>query len=76
MTTCNVHILDAGRPYRTITWTVGEHVGEEDYRRFKDANGDLYVLVYYEDDKAQMRIVLREAWYRAKTAIDRNKAGK
>jgi len=74
MNTCVVHVLDAAQPYRTVTWTIGDHVPEDDYWRFRDANGDLYVLVYYEDDKPQMRIVLREAWYRAKAAIDQNKA--
>ena len=70
MNTIRAHVLDPSRVHKTLTWTVGEHVTEETYRRFKDDNGDLYVLVYYEDGKAEVRVVLKQDWYLAKTALD------
>ena len=77
MNTCRVHVLAANdRPFSTITWTIGEHVPQEAYERFKDANGDLYVLVYYEDGSPKPHIVLRDAWYQAKRAFDRRKAAR
>jgi hypothetical protein len=75
MPTCRVHILSstADRPYSSATFTIGEQVAQEDYDLFKDDNGDLYLLVYIDEGKMQSRIVGREAWDRAKTAIDRHR---
>jgi hypothetical protein len=70
MNTFRAHVLDPSRTHRTLTWTVGEHVTEENYERFKDDNGDLYVLVYHEDGKQEVRVVLKHDWERAKTALD------
>jgi hypothetical protein len=75
MPTCNVHVLSssADRPYSSTTFTIGEQVQQEDYDRFKDDNGDLYLLVYVDEGKMQSRIVARYDWDRAKTAIDRHR---
>jgi hypothetical protein len=76
MPTCRVHILSssADRPYSSSTFTIGEQVQQEDYDRFKDDKGDLYLLVYVDEGKLQSRIVARDAWDQAKTAIDRHRA--
>lgn len=75
MTSCRVHVLSssADRPYSSTTFTIGEQVKQEDYDRFKDDQGDLYLLVYVDDGKMQSRIVARDAWDRAKTAVDRHR---
>ncbi len=75
MPSCRVHILSssADRPYSSTTFTIGEQVKQEDYDRFKDDQGDLYLLVYVDEGKMQSRIVARDAWDRAKTAIDRHR---
>jgi hypothetical protein len=75
MATCRVHILSssADRPYSSATFTIGEQVQQQDYDLFKDDKGDLYLLVYVDEGKMQSRIVAREAWDRAKTAIDRHR---
>jgi hypothetical protein len=75
MPTCRVHILSssADRPYSSATFTIGEQVQQEDYDLFKDDKGDLYLLVYVDEGKVQSRIVARDAWDRAKTAIDRHR---
>ena len=77
MAACRVHILSssADRPYSSTTFTIGEQVQPEDYVRFKDDKGDLYLLVYVGEGKVQSRIVPRHDWDRAKTAIDRHRAG-
>jgi hypothetical protein len=76
MPTCRVHILSssAERPYSSTTFTIGEQVQQQDYDRFKDDKGDLYLLVYVDEGKLQSRIVARDAWDQAKTAIDRHRA--
>lgn len=74
-TTCRVHILDPSRPYYVATWTIGEHVSRELYDRFKDTAGELYLLVYYQDDKPQMNLSPRELWYKAKDAVDQQGQG-
>ena len=76
MAACRVHILSssADRPYSSTTFTIGEQVQPEDYVRFKDDKGDLYLLVYVDEGKVQSRIVARDDWDRAKTAIDRDRA--
>jgi hypothetical protein len=48
-------------------------VKQEDYDRFKDDKGDLYLLVYLDEGKVQSRVVAQDAWDRAKTAIDRHR---
>lgn len=75
MPTCRVHILSssADRPYSSTTFTIGEQVKREDYDRFKDDKGDLYLLVYLDEGKVQSRVVAQDAWDRAKTAIDRHR---
>ncbi len=75
MPTCRVHVLSssADRPYSSTTFTIGEQVKQEDYDRFKDDQGDLYLLVYVDEGKVQPRIVERDAWNRAKIAIDRHR---
>jgi hypothetical protein len=75
MPTCRVHILSssAARPYSSTTFTIGEQVQQEDYDRFKDDNGDLYLLVYLDEGKVQSRVVAQHDWDRAKTAIDRHR---
>jgi hypothetical protein len=75
MPTCRVHILSssADRPHSSTTFTIGEQVKQEDYDRFKDDRGDLYLLVYVDEGKMPSRIVERDAWDRAKTAIDRHR---
>jgi hypothetical protein len=72
MPTCRVHVLSskADRPYSSTTFTIGEQVQQEDYDRFKDDKGDLYLLVYVDEGKVQSRIVARHDWDRAKTAVD------
>lgn len=59
MPTCRVHILSssADRPHSSTTFTIGEQVKQEDYDRFKDDKGDLYLLVYVDEGKMQSRIV-------------------
>lgn len=71
---CRVHILDS-RSYTKTTWIIGEHVSREQYEEFKDNGGEMYVLIYYEDGKPESRIVLREAWYKTKSALVLQKAG-
>ena len=75
MAACRVHILSssADRPYSSTTFTIGEQVQPEDYVRFKDDKGDLYLLVYVDEGKVQSRIVARDDWDRAKTAIDQHR---
>jgi hypothetical protein len=75
MPTCRVHVLSssADRPYSSTTFTIGEQVQQEDYDRFKDNNGDLYLLAYVDEGKMQTRIVAQHDWDRAKTAIDRHR---
>jgi hypothetical protein len=75
MSTCRVHILSssADRPSSSATFTIGEQVQQDDYDRFKDDKGDLYLLVYVDEGKVQSRIVARHDWDRAKTAIDRHR---
>ena len=74
MPTCRVHVLSssADRPYSSTTFTIGEQVQQEDYDRFKDDNGDLYLLVYVDEGKVQSRVVAQQDWDRAKTPIDRH----
>jgi hypothetical protein len=76
MPTCRVHILSssANGPYSSTTFNIGEHVQQEDYDRFKDERGELYVLVYVDDGKPNSRVVPRDAWYQAKAAIDQHRA--
>ena len=58
---CYVHILSPGAPsYSRTTWSIGSDVTRKQYDQFKDADGDLYVLVYYENRKVEPRIVLKE----------------
>jgi hypothetical protein len=76
MPSCRVHILSssADKSYSSTTFTIGEQVQQEDYDRFKDDKGDLHLLVYLDEGKVQSRIVARDAWDEAKTAIDRHRA--
>jgi hypothetical protein len=76
MPTCRVHVLSssADRPYSSTTFTIGEQVKQEDYDRFKDEKGDLYLLVYLDEGKVQSRVVAQHDWDRAKTAVDRHRA--
>jgi hypothetical protein len=78
MSTCTVHVLSsrADRSYSTTTFTIGDQVKQVEYDRFKDDNGDLYLVVYLDESKVQSRVVLRHDWDRAKTAVDREHAAK
>ena len=54
---CVTHILDALHGERTEKWIVGEHVLPETYHRYKDSNGELYVMIYYENGEPQMEVL-------------------
>jgi hypothetical protein len=62
---CEVYIHDSIRGTRVETWTVGEQVNEETYDKFKDRNGYLYVLVYYEKGEPNATFVAKPIWDRA-----------
>jgi hypothetical protein len=54
---CLAHILDALHDERTEKWIVGEHVLAETYHRYEDSNGELYVMIYYENGEPQMEVL-------------------
>jgi len=54
---CVAHILDVLHGERTEKWIVGEHVLPETYHRYKDSNGELYVMIYYENGEPQMEVL-------------------
>jgi hypothetical protein len=59
---CEVHILDAVHGLRVEKWTLGEQVNRETYARFKDPNGNLYLVVAYEKGKPNSMFVAKTAW--------------
>jgi hypothetical protein len=62
---CVAHILDAMHGERTENWIVGEDVPRETYDQLKDSNGDLYVIVYYQNGEPQMRALNKQLWDQA-----------
>jgi len=61
-TVCEVHILDALEGDRTVEWIVGEEVDQDTYERFKDRNGDLFVVVVYRKGEPEVSVTAREVW--------------
>jgi hypothetical protein len=59
---CRVHILDPMHGLRVETWVVGEQVKRETYNKFKDQNGNIYMVVAYEKGEPNTMVVAKSMW--------------
>jgi hypothetical protein len=68
---CRVHILDAVRGELTEDWLIGEDIDRATYDRVKDANGDVYVIAYYEAGNRKMKSAPKSMWDQAASTFSR-----
>ena len=66
--TCTVHVLGPTGT-RTEGWVVGEHVSTEDYQRWKDGPGNIYLIEMYKNGEREIYFIKKEMWQRAKAAL-------
>jgi len=64
------HIIDPMTPPREERWVVGEEIAEETYNRFKNKDGDIFVMIHYEKGEPQTSIIMEEMWIDAKRMMD------
>jgi hypothetical protein len=70
---CVVHILDPKSDGAwTENWIVGEQVTREDYEKFKDREGNLYVVIWYEAGKPNSTLAPRSLWEQAAQQFSEN----
>lgn len=56
------HILDPIKGYYIDEWVLEEDISTEDVKGFVTPNGELYVVVFYQDGKPQIMVTKKEAW--------------
>jgi hypothetical protein len=63
---CRVHILDAKQAgVHTEIWNIGERVTRKTYETFTDNNGELHVLIAYENGEPRLSVVQKIIWDQA-----------
>lgn len=62
---CRVHILDPVQGELMEDWLIGQDIDRATYDRVKDADGDVYVIAYYEGGERQMRTAPKSMWDQA-----------
>jgi diphthamide synthase (EF-2-diphthine--ammonia ligase) len=64
---CDVHIIDPDG-YRVEKWIVGKDIEQENYDKYKDKNGFIYVMIHYENGEPNTTLLKREIWQQIKEA--------
>ena len=57
-----VHILDPIKGYYIDEWVLDEDISKEDVKGFVTPNGELYVVVVYQDGQPQIMVTKKEVW--------------
>jgi hypothetical protein len=68
---CRVHILDPVDGEVTEDRLIGEDIDRTTYDRLKDADGDIYVIAYYEAGDRKTRTVPKAMWDQAASTFSR-----
>lgn len=59
---CRVHILDPVDGEIVEDWLIGQDIDRATYDRVKQADGDVYVIAYYEAGNRKMKTVPKRIW--------------
>lgn len=67
---CTVLIDDAVHGVRQEQWIVGQEIDRARYNQFKDENGNLYLMIHYENGEAQKHLVTKSMYLQLKAHLD------